>query len=207
MTKLNEPVTSHLFLRVPLPEGMSPALAASLQTGVEQAISALGPEINARVLPAADDLAKLISGLTQPNPQLIEERALRHKTMKAVFADGHWLTSEDINRLQPSPPANKSLPASDWKRRSRLFSVPYDGKEYFARYQFDEMYQPLPIIRDILQQIGEVADSWKIAAWFHYPNGWIANVDGTKPVAPKDALDRREDVLAAARRMRGTYEA
>ncbi|KXV03174.1 hypothetical protein CR51_18415 [Caballeronia megalochromosomata] len=142
-----------------------------------------------------------------PNPALIEERALRRETMQAVFEQGEWLTSEDINRSQASPPRNKWRPASDWKRRGRVFAVTYDGTDYFARYQFDDAYRPLPIIKDILQEIGEVADTWEVAAWFHYPNGWIANsADGTKPVAPKNALNRRDDVLGAARRTRETYE-
>jgi hypothetical protein len=146
--------------------------------------------------------------MTQPNVGLIEERTLRQKTVKSVFDSGVWVTADTINAYQVSPPANKSLPASDWERRGRIFSVTFDGREYFARYQFDEMYQPLPIIQDILQVTGEVADTWKIAAWFHYPTGWIADpVDGAKAVAPKDALDRRDDVLAAARRNRESYEA
>jgi hypothetical protein len=146
--------------------------------------------------------------MTQPNVGLIEERTLRQKTMKSVFDGGDWVTAETINAHQVSPPANKSLPASDWKRCGRIFSVTFDGREYFARYQFDEMYQPLPIIQDILQVTGEVADTWKIAAWFHCPIGWIADLfDGAKAVAPKDVLDRRDDVLAAARRKRESYEA
>jgi hypothetical protein len=206
--KTKEPKSPGLFLKVQLPHGMNPALAASLQFGVEQAINVLGADIDTKVLPRADELAQLISGLTQPNVGLIEERALRQKTMRGVFRDVEWLTAEMINGFQASPPANKSHPASDWKRRGRIFSVTYDGKEYFARYQFDEMYQPLPIIKEILHEIGELADTWKVAAWFHYPNGWIADaVEGERPVAPKDALDRRDDVLAAARRMHRSYEA
>ncbi|TCK32859.1 hypothetical protein B0G84_8765 [Paraburkholderia sp. BL8N3] len=200
--------SSDLFLTVPLPSGIDPAVASSLQFGVEQAIQVLGDDINSKVLPSADDMARLISGLTHPNVGLIEELALQQKTMKAVFHDDQWLTADMINRLQTSPPANASHPASDWKRRGRVYSVTYDGKEYFARYQFDALCQPLPIIKEVLNAIGEVADSWKLAAWFHYPNGWIADAkDGSRPVAPKDALDRRDDVLAAARRMKGSYEA
>jgi hypothetical protein len=146
--------------------------------------------------------------MTQPNVELIEERELRQKTMKSVFDSGDWVTAEAINALQAPPPANKWHPASDWKQRGRIFSVMFDGREYFARYQFDEKFQPLPIIKDILQVTGEVADTWKIAAWFHCPNGWIADpVDGAKAIAPKDALDRRDDVLAAARHKRESYEA
>ena len=158
-------------------------------------------------LPRANDFAKLVRRLTQRDSGLVQERVLRRKTMQAVFEQGEWLTSEDINQLQASPPRNKALPASDWKRRGRVFAVVYDGKHYFARYQFDDAYRPLLIIKDILREIGVVADAWEIAAWFHYPSGWIADiVDGTKPVAPKDALNRRNDVLVAARRTRATYE-
>lgn len=206
--KLKKLESSELFITVPLPRGVSPAVAASLKSGIEEAMSLLGADFNASVLSRADDLAKLIKRLTKPDAGLIQERILRRKTIEAVFEEGGWLTSEDINRLQASPPQSKSLPANDWKRRGRVFAVFYDGKNYFARYQFDDAYQPLPIIKDILREIGEVADAWETAAWFHYPSGWLGDlVDGTKAIAPKDALHRRDEVLMAARRMRGTYEA
>ena len=38
-----------------------------------------------------------------------------------------------------------------------------------------------------LKAFGEVADPWVLAAWFHYPNGWIVSSDGV-PVAPKEAI-------------------
>lgn len=66
------------------------------------------------------------------------------------------------------------------------------------------MYQPLPVIRDILKAFGALADPWVLAAWFQYPNGWIVDADG-KPVAPKDVLARRDAVLHAARRRHGSY--
>jgi hypothetical protein len=165
----------------------------------------------ARMLAQADQLAELVSGLTEPDLGLIEERIQRLKTIQQMLDEEEWLTAEMLNRLQPEPPSNKSHPASDWKRRGRVFSVNLGGKEYFARYQFDALYQPLPIIKEILKAFGPVADAWKIAAWFHFPNGWIAEpgADGDSPraVAPKDALDRRDDVLDALREGRGSYSA
>jgi hypothetical protein len=140
---------------------------------------------------------------------MLEERIGQMGSVKKVFEEGDWLTAEDINTLQLRPPAKKSLPASDWKRSGRIFSVSYDGKEYFPSYQFDAMFQPLPVVRKILKAYGECADSWSLATWFHYPNSWIANeVDSEAvPVAPKDALDRSNDVIKAARNQRGTYVA
>ena len=35
------------------------------------------------------------------------------------------------------------------------------------------MYEPLPVIGEILKAFGEVADPWVLAAWFHYPNACL----------------------------------
>jgi hypothetical protein len=201
----------HLVLDVSVPRGTDPAILPSLRHGLEQAVSLLLATGRIRMLAQADQLAELVSGLTEPDLGLIEERIQRLKTIQEMLDDGEWLTAEMLNRLQPEPPSNKSHPASDWKRRGRIFSVSVGGKEYFARYQLDALYQPLPIIKEILKAFGPVADAWKIAAWFHFANGWIAepSQDGNspRPVAPKDALDRRDDVLNALREGRGSYSA
>ncbi|ONC30072.1 hypothetical protein AQ915_20685 [Burkholderia pseudomallei] len=133
----------------------------------------------------------------------------RDETMRTVFAGGSWLTAEQINALQALPPADKTQPAGEWKGRGRIFGVVFDGKEYFAAYQFDATGQPLPVIKEILDTLGPVADPWKIAAWFHFPNGWIGGADEHEgqPVAPLDALDRPEAVVNAARHRLGDYVA
>lgn len=134
---------------------------------------------------------------------------MREETMRAVFISGNWLTAEQINALQSSSPADKTQPAGEWKGRGRIFGVISDGKEYFAGYQFDATGQPLPVIKEILDMLGPVADPWKIAAWFHFPNGWISGTGEREgqPVAPLDALDRREAVINAARHRLGGYVA
>jgi hypothetical protein len=131
------------------------------------------------------------------------------KTRNEIFEDEEWLSPDMLNRLQRDPPLNPSLPASDWKERGLIFGVIWDGNEYFPRYQFDASYQPLPIISEILEAFGTEADTWDIAAWFHYPNGriTISGPNGFEAVAPKNALDRRQDVLNALERRTATYSA
>jgi len=140
---------------------------------------------------------------------MLEDRIDQMATVKKVFDDGEWLTAEDINKLQIRPPRKKSFPASAWKRHGRIFSVLYNGKEYYPLYQFDPMFQPLPVVRNILKAYGECADTWSIATWFHFPNGWITKETDSEAVsvAPKDALDRTNDVIKAARNLKGTYVA
>jgi len=193
---------------VTLPRGVAPEVIPALVEALEKAAEVLHrrePEL----LQRADRLAELATGVLEPTTDLIEDRMQRLRTMRRVLDEGEWLTAEQLNALQPDPPANASHPASDWKRRKRIFSVSYGGRDYFPRYQFDAMYQPLPIIKEILAAFGEVADPWLLAAWFHFPNGWIVRRDDTHTVAvaPKDALDRRDAVLAAAARRPSSYVA
>lgn len=129
------------------------------------------------------------------------------QTIQEIFKEEKWLTAEMLNQLQAEPPSNQLLPANDWKQQGRIFSVTFEGKEYFLCYEFDAAYQPLPLIEDVLTAFGPVADTWKIAAWFHYPNGWIVESGdkGIKAIAPKDALDRHSDLMKALEKRKGTY--
>jgi len=145
----------------------------------------------------------------EPDYGLIEERLQRLQTIQEIFSEEKWLTAEMLNHLQAEPPPDQMLPASDWKRQGRIFSVTFEGKEHFPYYEFDAAYQPLPLIRDVLAAFSSVADTWQIAAWFHYPNGRIVESTdkGVKPIAPKDALDRREDLIKAIKERKGSYVA
>lgn len=202
--------TELLSLSVRVPRHLPFGVAESLEEGMAKAVQILAESTAFQDLSAsADNVARLMVTQVRPGGIMLEDRIGQMATVKKVFEEGDWLTAEDINKLQKNPPAKKSLPASDWKRRGRIFSVSYDGKEYYPRYQFDAMYQPLPVVSDILKAYGECADSWSIATWFHFPNGWIAREVGNEavPVAPKDALNRSTDVIKAARNQKGTYVA
>jgi hypothetical protein len=198
-----------LVLDLALPQGTDPAILPSVRHGIAQAVYLVLSTGQTAILDQADQLAGLVSGLIEPDLGLVEERLDRLQTIRTMFREEEWLTNEMLNQLQPEPPSNRSLPASDWKRRGRIFSVNFGGKEYFPRYEFDAVYQPLPVIRDILKAFGPVADSWKLAAWFHFSNGWIVEPgpEGPTPVAPKDALDRLDDLLNALKKRQGSYVA
>jgi hypothetical protein len=198
-----------MVLPVSIPRDADPAAISSMVHALEKAIVVLVGAGQASVLERADRLAELATGMLEPSTELIEDRVHRMKTVQQVFAEGDWITAEQVNALQTEPPSNKAHPASDWKRRGRIFSVNYGGKEYFARYQFDALYQPLSIIKEILKAFGEVADPWVLAAWFHFPSGWITTPGptGGAPVAPKDALNRAEVVLNAAAQRQASHVA
>lgn len=211
MIRAREKPTADVVLNLPLPAGTNPAVVSSLQQGMEDLLTLLLTQstFEEAMVKRADDIASAFTGLSAPAAPLIQERIRRQKTLRDILAHGEWLTAEQINALQSAPPSNKSQPANDWKRRGRIYSVTLDGKDYFAAYQFDEMCQPLSVIKDILEALGEVRDSWRIAAWFHFPNGWIGGAGSGEgqPLAPMDALDLHDAVVEAARHLSGEYAA
>ncbi|AJX96921.1 hypothetical protein [Burkholderia pseudomallei] len=203
--------TADVVLSLRLPAGTAPAIVSSLKHGLEDLVAIVLTQapFDEAMIKRADDLATAIAGLPEPAVTLIGERIQRQKSIRAIFARGDWLTAGQINVLQAAPPSNEAQPASDWKRCGDIFSVFFRGEEYFAGYQFDASGQPLPIIKEILNALGPVDDPWRIAAWFHFQNGWISGSGAREgePVSPMDALDRRDALLNAARHMHGTYVA
>ncbi|WP_324781134.1 plasmid mobilization protein [Thiobacillus sedimenti] len=197
-----------LVLKVNLPAGMDPAVAESLKPRIEQTLELLTLAKQSAAIEHADRIARLLLGKIEPNTGLVEARLARLNTVREILEQGEWLTAEQLNALQPNPPTQRNQPASDWKHRGLIFAVNHGGQDYFARYQFDEAYQPLPIIREILREFGTVADTWEIAAWFQFPNGWISR-PGTagEPMAPKDALDQRDALLHAVSERHKNYVA
>ena len=200
----------NISLKVPIPENVDPAIESSLKETAEKVLAILARSgSQASIIATADRVAQAMLGTFQPDPYLVEERMDRLRSIRNMLCEGKWLTAAEINAAQENPPAQKSLPASDWKRRGRIFSVNHDGTDYYPRYEFDAAYRPLPIISEILKAFGAEADAWKIAAWFHFPNGYLTQdrPDGRSAMPPKDALDQGDKLLDAVRSRRGTYVA
>lgn len=114
------------------------------------------------------------------------------ETCEQVFRSGIWRTVPviDSERFQ------------QWEAEGKIFAIVYNEIKYYADYQFGEDNIPLPFFKEVLKNLRS-KDPWCIAAWFHFPNSWIAN--GAIPVAPKDALHRERDVIMAALHYRATY--
>jgi hypothetical protein len=134
--------------------------------------------------------------------------AQRRAIQQEILVDTAWISSEELHKSLTDRKLEK-FSINDWKRSGRIFSIFHHGNEYFAKYQFDASYQPLPIIKLALDALGVNNDSWLIAAWFHFPNGWITTEesDGLVAARPKDALNQCADIIQAAHRRKATYVA
>jgi hypothetical protein len=69
--------------------------------------------------------------------------------------------------------------------------------------------KPLPIVAKVLAALGSIADPWKIAVWFHFPNPRLAKRVERKLInrAPKDCLDEGQQLIDAARQRQASFVA
>ncbi len=125
---------------------------------------------------------------------------------KQVFDGSDWLTGGDIDYARAKL-GLKEVHPREWERSGRVFSVLHEGRHYYPTYLLNSSYEPLPIVKAVLDAYGEFSDSWEVAIWLHFPNGWIVNETRCRdvPLAPKDALSFGEQIISAARNRRGTY--
>lgn len=119
---------SALSVLVNMPYEIDPAAVSSMVEAIEKALVVLVHARQGDVIVRADHLATLASGLLEPGSELLENRVHRMLTMRQVFAEGDWLTSEQLHALQADPPKSKSQPASDWRLRGRIFGVSRGGR-------------------------------------------------------------------------------
>lgn len=138
--------------------------------------------------------------MSQPTAQTEE-------TKDRIIRNGEWLTIRSYSYSARSTGIVRELEI--WETAGQIFSIPHKGERYYARFQFDEYGTPLPVIKEVLDLLKTVMDSWSIAAWFAFPNSWTANeVDGAFiAVRPSAILDRREVLLNAAAMVRASYVA
>lgn len=141
-----------------------------------------------------DAIDALVSVYMRTPPDADVERLLYDSNAKArarFFGEWPSFTSKDLADAAGHGSRNKSMTASRWKAKGKVFSVKHGGAEYFPAFQFEEG-QPIETVAKVLAQLGEKKSGWQLAFWFTSPNGWLA---GKRPV---DALKDSDALVSAA---------
>lgn len=126
-----------------------------------------------------------------------EDHRTRNEERKAnlreyVLADAKWLDANQLSEKVGFENKNRSAGPSTWKRRNKIFAISYQGKNLYPRYCMDEAYQPLPIVKEILDIFDDTKSGWSLAFWFGTSNSWLG---GAKP---KDVLTNDKSQLIKA---------
>ncbi|PIJ50872.1 hypothetical protein BL250_06955 [Erwinia sp. OLTSP20] len=109
-----------------------------------------------------------------------------------ILADATWLPAAQLSDKAGFENKNRSAGPNTWKRRNRIFAVSVQGKDLYPRYCLDCAYQPLPVVKEILELFAGVKSGWELAYWFGTANSWLK---GNKP---KDWLDGDKSMLLRA---------
>ena len=117
-----------VLVPVALDGDIDPAVLDSYGDAMERAFAVAVRTGQSGLLERADRLAEVIGGRVEPSVALLEDRLHRLQTMRAVFEEGEWLAAEQLTTCSRAA-RPKSLPASDWKRRGRVYGVSWRGRE------------------------------------------------------------------------------
>lgn len=112
----------------------------------------------------------------------------------AYLEETPLLSAQDVRAQSGLKSANKSEPASRWKREKKAFAVRHRGVDLYPAFQFEDG-APKPVMRKILEAMPDDMSQWQIAFWFESGNGWL---DGAEP---QSCLNDVEAVIYAAERL------
>lgn len=145
----------------------------------------------AKITPTAKNSNSIFSGFEQYR----SNNEQRKEDLRAfILADGQWLSSSELSDKAHFTNANRSAGPNAWKRRGRTFAISVDGQDRYPDYAFDEAWQPLPAVKQVLEIFDGTRTPWSLAAWFAGSNSWLG---GRRP---KELLSSDpQAVIAAAR--------
>lgn len=129
-----------------------------------------------------------------------EYLASRRQMFKKILDACNWFSLEDLQERMPHVGAGMRVLLNAWEDGQRIFSIQGKKGRLYPPFQFDQNFQPLPIIQEILKVLQQV-DELDVAGWFVFRNELVTRVvDGQLvTVAPMSALADRQAILLAAK--------
>ncbi|MEN0036748.1 MAG: hypothetical protein AAGC78_06755 [Cellvibrio sp.] len=94
------------------------------------------------------------------------------KSQSWVIASTEWILDSELLKLARF---ESSSELTEWKSKKKLFSVIYEGVEYYPLYAFEveSKFRPIESLAAILKELGTAKNDWGIAYWFSSPNGFL----------------------------------
>ena len=113
------------------------------------------------------------------------------KSIDAIFNGTQWLTAAELGHAARPGAANPHSIPSRWRAARKIFGVERRGQLLFARYQFDETFEPVPAVARVLRTLTE-SSPIGIASWFESRNAFL---DGGRP---KEWLGKDPELVVQA---------
>ena len=117
---------------------------------------------------------------------------MKANEIRAVLDSTKWLKATSVGNEALSPEARARL-AQKWLKDGQIFSIERGDFERFPLYEFGSDLTPLPVLKEILSEIGPIR-GWRFAVWIASANTWL---DGR---APRECLTKEfQAILEAAK--------
>ena len=132
--------------------------------------------------------------MKQPGANVLREARMLAKAKNTVWESGDWLSAADIaSHAADGSSNNDSLP-SEWERTGRIFSISYNGSDYYPGYGLDrgEKVGPHPAMAQVIKILQSKRNGWGMAFWFASVNSYL----GGK--RPQDMLEVDLALVVAA---------
>lgn len=127
-----------------------------------------------------------------PSIQLSNQSLDKKNAVENVLQKTHWYTARALSEKLGSNTKNPSMTPYRWKKQQRIFAIHKGGSDYYPDYEFDTLYQPLPIIKEIITLLDN-RSPLELALWFGTPNATL------NWALPQDSVTTEPDkVLLAA---------
>ncbi|WP_345828044.1 hypothetical protein AAGR22_13835 [Erwinia sp. HDF1-3R] len=122
-----------------------------------------------------------------------ENNQRKENLRNQIVAETEWLDASQLSDAVGFENKNRSAGPNTWKRRNKIFAISWRGKNLYPRYCLDDAYQPLPVVKEILDIFGDEKSGWSLAYWFSSGNSWLGGQE------PRDLLTRdKGQVIRAA---------
>ena len=119
--------------------------------------------------------------------------ALEQRAISAIFSGAEWLTADQVGRLRDPDARNPHGTANRWRTEGKVFALTKGGVLYYPRYVFDEVFDPRPVVAQVLAVLAGYSP-YRLAAWFESTNSYLGAA-----ARPRDVLGTLpEAVLSAA---------
>lgn len=99
------------------------------------------------------------------------------KWRKRFMEENPCLTSEQVAEEATSQATNRAAIASRWTKERKIFSVRFEGTQWFPRFQFQDG-RHISAVAEVIEIFPEQASGWELAYFFVTPN---MSVSGRKP--------------------------
>jgi hypothetical protein len=125
------------------------------------------------------DTATLLDGRMRDGESV--EESLGKDTLawrRQFVAQNMCWSADQVASETTSVAKNRSAIASRWQKEKKIFSIRFEGKTLYPRFQFQDG-SPIKAIGEVLEVLPEYLTGWDVAFFFTTPN---PSLGGRKPL-------------------------